>query len=295
MKIQKEFLSRKEYVEKILQKYMPSEFLGYSEVIIDAMNYSLFAGGKRIRPILMLETFKSCGGKGDSIEGFMAAIEMIHTYSLIHDDLPAMDNDDLRRGKPTCHIKFGEDIAILAGDGLLNYAFETMMSIDNIDRKRHLDAMRLLSKASGIYGMVGGQVADIIYEGKKVELDVVNYIHSHKTSALIEASFMIGAIVSGAPSHLVDEFQEVGRKIGLAFQIQDDLLDVLSTEEELGKPIRSDDKNEKVTYVSIMGVETSLAKVEQLYKEAIDCIQSITENEDSFLVTLLEDLRHRKK
>jgi len=296
MEFNQEFDNRIQYIEKVLTKYIPADYTEYSKIVVDAMKYSLFSNGKRLRPIFLLESFNICNGDSKIIEPFIAAIEMIHTYSLIHDDLPAMDNDDLRRGKPTCHVKYGEDIAILAGDALLNYAFEIIIN-ESLDyySKSYLNAMKVLSKASGIYGMIGGQVADVLNEGKKIDIELLNYIHLHKTSALIEAAFIIGAMLAGSSKEEINIFKDIGRNIGLAFQIQDDLLDILSTEEELGKPIKSDYKNSKVTYVSLKGIDESNNIVKRLYNDALTKINKINSENSEFLVALLENLLYRKK
>ena len=238
-------------VEQIIEKYLPKEE-GFQKKVIEAMNYSFLAGGKRLRPMLMLETYRLFGGKGKVIEPFMAAIEMIHTYSLVHDDLPAMDNDAMRRGKPTTHKAFGEAMAILAGDGLLNFAYETaalafQMEPQNV---RVGEAFTVLAKKAGIYGMVGGQTVDVQTDkGEEITREKLDFIYRLKTSALIEASMLVGAILAGASKEEQDIIAQVAGEIGLAFQIQDDVLDVTSTMEVLGKPIGSDEKNNKATYV----------------------------------------------
>lgn len=286
--------SNKSYIEKTLERYILSRS-GLEQPVYEAMTYSLMAGGKRLRPMIMLEVYRLFSEDTSAIEGFMTAIEMIHTYSLIHDDLPAMDDDDLRRGKPTCHIKFGEDIAILAGDGLLNMAFEVMIDTvlnRNLGRAG-LKAMQCLGKKSGTRGMVGGQVVDIISEGKQIDLDTVMYIHTHKTAALIEAAFMIGAYVGGADDDLVSVFQRIGYNVGMAFQIQDDLLDVLSTEDKLGKPINSDADNNKTTYIDIKGEETSRLDIKSYLDEADQLTSGITVGDTAFIRSLIEYIRNR--
>ncbi len=295
-------LKRKE-VEDIILEYMP-EVTGYQEIVLDAMNYALLAGGKRLRPLLMRECFKLFGGKGDIIKPFMAAIEMIHNYSLVHDDLPAMDNDELRRGKETTWKKYGEDIAILAGDGLLNYAFETAVkAFDYADSTeeyaRCAKAMAILSSKAGVYGMIGGQTVDVISEGKAdVSSDTLIYIHKNKTAALIEAAMMIGAVLSGATPKDTADMEKAAENIGVAFQIQDDILDVISTDEELGKPVHSDEKNQKVTYVSLNGLDKSKEQVKNLSEEAILILQDMADEnraDGSFLMTLVETLIKRTK
>ena len=252
------------YVESILQKFLPQEE-GYQKTVIEAMNYSLTAGGKRLRPLLMLEVYRLYGGSGDEIESFMAALEMIHTYSLVHDDLPAMDNDEYRRGRKTTHIVYGEAMGILAGDGLLNYAFETAAGAfaDTADPARLGKALQILSKKAGIYGMIGGQCVDIESEGLSFGQERLDVIYQLKTSALLEAAFMIGAVLAGAPEDQIVLVEEIAKDVGLAFQIQDDILDVTSTTEQLGKPVHSDEKNQKVTYVTLIGIEKAKEAVEQ--------------------------------
>ena len=296
---------RAEYVEKVLNKYLP-EGNTYNSLVIEAMNYSLMAGGKRIRPVLMNEVYRLFGGDNDDIiEPFMAAIEMIHTYSLVHDDLPAMDNDDYRRGRKTTHVAYGPAMATLAGDGLLNYAFEVALRVflvkDNLppydgefqDRKAY--ALRILAGKAGINGMVGGQCADICAEGKEEadEKELI-YIHENKTAAMLESSMMIGAILAGADKEKVADIERAARKIGVAFQIQDDVLDVIGTEEELGKPIGSDEKNEKTTFVTLHGIENSKEKVKTLSEEAEKILMTI-ENSNEFLIPLVDWMISRNK
>ena len=224
-------------IEQIIKKYLPKEE-GYQKTIMEAMNYSVLAGGKRLRPMLMQETYRLFGGNSDIIEPFMAAIEMIHTYSLIHDDLPALDNDDYRRGQKTCHIVYGEDMAILAGDALLNYAYEVATKAFDLAEKDQImnvvEAIKILASKPGIYGMIGGQVADVELEGTPLSMEQILFIHKNKTSALIEACMMIGAVLAGASKEDVLKMEECGEYIGLAFQIQDDILDLTGDEEEIG-------------------------------------------------------------
>ncbi len=246
----------REKTEQIIMKYMPVPE-GEAEPVISAMNYAVSAGGKRIRPLLMYLTYRAFGGREDICEPFMAAIEMIHTYSLIHDDLPALDNDDLRRGMPTVHVKFGEDIAILAGDGLLNYAYETAAKAFAMhwgDAKAE-KAYAVLASKPGIYGMIGGQTADVVLTGKPLNEKQLIYIYENKTSALLECAMTIGAILAGADEEQIEKIAAAAHDIGMAFQVQDDILDLTSTEEMLGKPIGSDTRNQKYTYAVIFGVE----------------------------------------
>ena len=279
MNFELEIKARQKNIDKILEKYLPEE-KGYQKTVMEAMRYSLMAGGKRLRPMLMEETFNLFNGKDKQLlEIFMVAIEMIHTYSLVHDDLPAMDNDDYRRGKKTTHIVYGEAMAILTGDALLNYAFEmTTKSFQNINDESP-DALRsyqnlakaieILASKSGVRGMIGGQVVDIEAEGILIDKNRLDFIYQLKTSALIEAAMKIGAVLAGADEKEVEEVEKIARAIGLSFQIRDDILDVVSSEEALGKPVLSDEKNEKTTYVTIMGLELASEEVDKISQEAI--------------------------
>lgn len=289
-------LSKKtEYVQNILYKFCVKEE-GLQNIILEAINYSLKAGGKRLRPMLILETLKLFGGKEEEAYPFMAAMEMIHTYSLVHDDLPAMDNDMYRRGRKTTHAVYGEAMGILAGDGLLNLAYETMSNavINSENPSLAAKAMQVIANKSGIYGMVGGQTVDIINEGKEMSLDTINFIHKLKTAALIEGSMMAGAILSGASEEDVAKVEKIASNIGIAFQIQDDILDVTSTTEVLGKPVHSDEKNNKSTYVTLMGIEQSKKMVENYSKEAVELLNTINGN-NIFLEKLIVKLINREK
>ena len=251
----KELLKEKAaIIDRALDAYLPPRD-NLQSVIYDAMRYSLFAGGKRLRPILMLETAKMCGGAENEVLPFACAMEMIHTYSLIHDDLPAMDNDDLRRGKPTNHIKYGEAVAILAGDALLNKAFEIVSEYGGKNPARAMKAVSILAKSSGTEGMIGGQIVDMESEGKEITRDTLEYLHSLKTGAIIRSSCVIGAVVSDADEALVSAADEFARNLGIAFQIRDDILDVTGDEAELGKPIGSDARENKNTYVTLYGLK----------------------------------------
>ncbi len=281
-------------IESIIESFLPKQE-GPQKTVIEAMNYSILAGGKRLRPMLMLETYYLFGGCGNVVNPFAAAIEMIHTYSLVHDDLPAMDNDEYRRGKKTTHAVYGETMGILAGDGLLNYAFETALRSLDIQRDDNTaKALQILARKAGIYGMIGGQVVDIESEGKPIDIDTVTYIHKNKTAALIEASMMIGAILAGADTGDLTRIEKAAMNIGIAFQIQDDILDIISTTEELGKPVGSDEKNQKTTYVSIKGLEQAKKDVQSLSKQALDILASFR-NRNVFLEELVEMLICRKK
>lgn len=283
-------------VERFLYRYLPDEAHGYQKNVFKAMNYSVMAGGKRLRPILMLETYKLFGGNSKAIYPFAAAMEMIHTYSLVHDDLPAMDNDMLRRGKPTTHAKFGEAMGILAGDGLLNYAFETALIAfdEEPDNPNIQKALKVLAKKAGIFGMIGGQVVDVEEDQQNgISRNRLNFIYALKTGALIEASMMIGAILAGADDAQVELMERVASKIGLAFQIQDDILDVISDTETLGKEVGSDEKNNKITYVVFEGLERSKEDVKKLTDEAIEELNGLPYS-NPFLTELLEYLVYRE-
>ncbi len=294
MNFKAEMEKRVSKIENILQEYLPKEE-GFQKNIMSAMNYSITAGGKRIRPMLMMETYQLFGGKSKVIEPFMAAMEMIHTYSLVHDDLPAMDNDEYRRGRKTTHIVYGHAMGILAGDALLNYAFETAIRAFELeDNKGIPKALQVLAGKAGIYGMIGGQVVDVEAVGKPLERERLDFIYRLKTGALIEASMMIGAILAGASENQVEQVRGAAADIGLAFQIQDDILDVTSTTEVLGKPVFSDEKNNKTTYVTFEGLEASAEDVARLSQRAIETLEGFC-GEKEFLVELIQYLIHREK
>ena len=327
-------------VEKILEGYLPAEE-GYHKVVAEAMNYSIMAGGKRLRPMLMMESAALfCGAEERSAEWaedldrvtdveakdgavpveetdkaklhgqpgsikalpmFMAALEMIHNYSLVHDDLPAMDNDEYRRGRKTTHVVYGEGMAVLAGDGLLNYAFETASRAFETagtveDYRRIADSMQILGRKAGIYGMIGGQCADLEAEkmGEDVTEEMLLYIHEHKTAALIQAAMMIGAVLAGAGQEEIDKLEKCAYNIGIAFQIQDDILDVTGSLEVLGKQAGSDAKNHKLTYVSMHGLEESGRQVKELSEEAVQILASVPRR-NPFLEELVEQLIYREK
>lgn len=278
-------------VDAYLDKYLPVKDKE-QRIIYEAMRYSVFAGGKRLRPVLMLETAKMCGGSDEDVMPFACAMEMIHTYSLIHDDLPAMDNDDLRRGRPTSHIKYGEAVAILAGDALLNRAFEVASGAQG-DAERTLKAMRILSASSGTEGMIGGQVMDMEYEGREITLDALRLMHSGKTGAIIRSSCVIGAVMSGADDREIAAVDEFAKNLGIAFQIQDDILDVEGTEEELGKPIGSDAEENKNTYVSLLGLERAKELMKEYSAKAKDALKPFGERA-KFLADLTDYLTSRR-
>lgn len=296
MNFREELEERTRNAEDIIRKYLPKEE-GFSVNLIKAMNYSMEAGGKRLRPILLGEMYKVCGGTGELAEPFMAGIEMIHTHSLIHDDLPAIDNDQYRRGKKTTHVVFGESAAILAGDALLNYAYETAFKSFSLaeneeELKKTTRALEILGKKTGIYGMLGGQGADVENDGKPLTREMVDYIYVNKTSALIEASLMAGAALAGIEE--LTDVESIGRKIGLAFQIQDDILDVTGNEKELGKPVGSDEKNHKTTYVTLEGMEKAGQEVQRLTEEALELLSQLP-GDKSFLRELFLFLCTRRK
>lgn len=294
--IKSELSNRATETEKIIYKFLP-EVNGMQRTIFDAMKYSVMAGGKRLRPVLMNETFKLFGGEGDAVNCFMAAMEMIHTYSLVHDDLPSMDNDMLRRGKPTTHAVYGEGMGVLAGDALLNYAFETALkSFEDTTTPTELKvkALQILARKAGVYGMIGGQVVDVESEKNQSEMteEKIDFIYELKTGALIEASMEIGAVLAGATDEQVKLIESVASKIGMAFQIQDDILDIEGDEAVLGKPIGSDERNEKSTYVTFKGIEKSKEEVKRLTDEAIEILKKLP-YENEFLVDLLQYLVYR--
>ena len=260
---------KSDYIEELLKKYMPKED-GYQSKIMESMNYSLKAGGKRLRPILTLEACKIVGGNEEDAIPFAMAIEMIHTYSLIHDDLPSLDNDDLRRGKPTNHKVYGEAMAILAGDGLLNYAYEIMLSssLNKDNPEKYLRAIGEIAKSAGIYGMIGGQVVDVESENTLIPKEKLDYIHLNKTAAIMVGCMRAGAIVGNANEEQLEKVTKYAKNIGLSFQIVDDILDVTSDSQTLGKPVGSDEENEKCTYVSLKGLDESKRVVSVLTEEA---------------------------
>ncbi len=295
MNFNAEMEKRLEQVKEILSLYLPKEE-GFQKTALEAMNYSMNAGGKRLRPILMLETYRLFGGNGRVVEPFMAAIEMIHTYSLIHDDLPALDNDRYRRGRETTHVVYGEAMAILAGDALLNYAFETAVRAFEIEPQNTAvaEALTILTRKAGVYGMLGGQCVDVEASGQTLSREKLDFIYRLKTSALIESSMMIGAVLAGASGEEVKKIEAIAGDIGLAFQIRDDILDVISTMDELGKPVFSDAKNDKTTYVTIEGIQKAKTDVEEISERAICALKSMNK-ENIFLEELVISLVDRKK
>lgn len=297
MDFKTELGQRVKEANEAIENWLPKN-TGHPGELVNAMVYSVEAGGKRIRPVLMGECYRIFGGTGEAIQPFQAAMEFIHTSSLIHDDLPAIDNDMLRRGKATTHAKFGEAVGILSGDALLNHAYETLIKgvVKAEGRPNALRAAEIISVKSGCMGMLGGQDVDVETEKKGIKgdkLEILNYIYEKKTSALIEASMMAGAALAGAGEKELSVLEEAGRKTGLAFQIYDDILDVTSTTEKLGKPVFSDEKNEKDTYVSICGIEEALRNVKQLTEEAVELTESL-KKDTKFLKEFLTYLALRE-
>ncbi|MBR5816301.1 MAG: polyprenyl synthetase family protein [Anaerotignum sp.] len=269
MDLKLEMKERCAYIEAALEKSVPEQ-QEFPPVIFEAMRYSLLAGGKRLRPMMVLAACEAVGGNKEDALPFACALEMIHTYSLIHDDLPAMDNDDYRRGRLTSHKVFGEDMAILAGDGLLHHAMETMAdACMKNPTPQTTGAMKAIAHGAGIYGMLTGQVVDVFMEGKPLDIETLDFIHLKKTAAMIRGALEAGAVCGGADAETVAQYGLAGEKIGVAFQILDDILDVTSTLEELGKPIHSDEKNQKTTYVTLFGIEKSREIAAKLSDEAI--------------------------
>lgn len=303
MNFKEELEQKTKTIEEILQRSLPAEE-GYRCRVAEAMNYSILAGGKRLRPMMMAESAALFGDGSVLLEHalplFMAALEMIHNYSLVHDDLPAMDNDEYRRGRKTTHVVYGEGMAVLAGDGLLNYAFETAVrafdKAETVEEMRRVAAsMKILADRAGIDGMIGGQCADL--EAEKPETDVTEemllYIHEHKTAALIQAAMTIGAALAGASQEEIDALERCACNIGLAFQIQDDILDVTGTQEQLGKPVLSDEKNHKTTYVTLEGLKKARQDVEELSAKAVDLLHQLP-GENPFLEELVRMLVTRE-
>ncbi|NMS88983.1 polyprenyl synthetase family protein [Clostridioides difficile] len=282
------------FIENVLKEYMPKEE-GYQKTVIEAMNYSLSAGGKRLRPILTLEACKIVGGNEEEAIPFAVAIEMIHTYSLIHDDLPALDNDDLRRGRPTNHKVYGEAMGILAGDALLNYAFEVMLSgsINKENPEKYLKAINEIAKGAGIYGMIGGQVVDVESENKQIEKEKLDYIHMNKTAAMMVGCMRAGATIGGANAEQMEEITKYAKNIGLSFQIVDDILDIVGDEAKLGKKVGSDIENHKSTYPSLLGLDKSKEIAYNLIDEANKSIEKLSDNVD-FLKGLAEYIIDRE-
>ena len=295
MNLREEINQKAQEIDNILERYLPREE-GYQNTVFEAMNYSVRAGGKRLRPMLVQETYRLFGGEGALVEPFMAAIEMIHTYSLVHDDLPAMDNDMLRRGKPTTHAVYGEAMGILAGDALQNYAFETALTAFDLEPENPgiPAALKLLAGKSGVYGMLGGQVVDVESEQMKdISRERLDFIYRLKTGALISAACLLGCIAAGADDEKIAAASAFAYDLGVAFQIKDDILDVVGSTEALGKPVGSDAENNKTTYVTVRGMENAQKDVEMLTSAAVSRLSAF-ENTD-FLKTLALYLVNRNK
>ena len=289
------------YCDSILERYLPKpEQLSatdrHAAQVIEAMRYSVMAGGKRLRPMFLMETCDMYGGRIELAAPFMAALEMIHTYSLVHDDLPAMDNDEYRRGRETTWRVYGEGMAVLTGDALLNFAYETAIkAFDAVTNRKEsgnvIEALGLLMRNAGIYGMVGGQCADLEAEKDPASADAddLMYIHKHKTACMIESGVQIGAMIAGAPGEDVESLGKIAENIGIAFQIQDDILDVTGSSEELGKMTGSDEKDNKLTYVTMHGLEQSRKDVRALSEQALAQFDALSARND-FLRRLIEKL-----
>ncbi len=299
MNFNEEREQRVQEIEQIIRSFLPEES-GCQKTVLEAMNYSILAGGKRLRPMMMQEAYRMLGGNGSQIEPFMAAIEMIHTYSLVHDDLPAMDNDEYRRGRKTTHVIYGEAMAILAGDGLLTYAFETAAKAFSVSEDKDLKkigrAIGILAGKAGISGMLGGQCVDVEAEKKQIPLNMEKllYIHDKKTAALIQSSMMIGAVLAGADESDIELLEKIGYLVGIAFQIRDDILDIEGNQEELGKAIGSDEKNHKETYVSLAGMEQAKLDVERFSARAVELTQSLSAC-STFFTEIIKELVYRTK
>lgn len=278
-------------IENKLNELLPESGERYSSAV-NAMRYSLLSGGKRIRPILLLEFYSLFGGRAEGALNFAAAIEMIHTYSLIHDDLPCMDNDDMRRGKPSCHKAFGYDTALLAGDALLTHAFFAAANAADIPPERVSRAISVLAQKAGIYGMVGGQVMDLDFEKNGANGEELTAMYIKKTSCLLEAAAMCGAVLAGADEETVKKAEEYAENLGLAFQITDDILDCTADEKTLGKPIGSDKKNGKTTFVTLLGLDGAKQKAALLTKKAEDILNGFS-GDTSYLKELTEYLLNR--
>lgn len=295
---QDELKKRTEEINKVIQSYLPAEE-GFAKTMAQAMNYSILAGGKRLRPMLILETLRLFGGDEKLVYPFMAAMEMIHTHSLVHDDLPSLDNDDYRRGRLTTHKVYGEAMGVLSGVALLNYAYEVMLTAfdtaDTPDCQAHvIQALKVMSNKTGLYGMLGGQSVDVENDGKPLSKEMLDYIYKHKTSALLEAAMMAGAVLGGADEQELALVESAASDIGLAFQIRDDILDVTSTSEELGKPVHSDEKNNKITYVTLFGTEEASRQVEALSESAVSSLEKLN-RKNEFLTALVRKMAGRRK
>lgn len=303
MEFKEKLSARTAEIERILDEYFPAKG-NYQQIIMEAMEYSVKAGGKRIRPLLMQETYRMFSGNGKCITFFMAAMEMLHTYSLVHDDLPAMDNDEYRRGKKTTWVVYGEGMGVLCGDALLNYAYETAAkafdyAVTREDYERISKALRVFMEKAGICGMIGGQVVDVMKEGQPVDGETLDFIFRLKTGALLEASLMIGAILAGADETQVHSMEIIGRNIGIAFQIQDDILDVTGNAGEMGKSVFSDEKNNKTTYVTLYGLNKAHEDVKSYTESAMAELTALKKQraviDTDFFEEVMQMLVHRTK
>lgn len=298
MKILTELDKRTDFVNSIIKGYLPAH-CEYNDELINAIEYSLMCGGKRLRPILIDSFYRLFGGLGEVVRPFMAAMEMLHTYSLVHDDLPAIDNDDLRRGMPTTHVKYGEAVGVLCGDALLHLAYETAMKAFDCDADGAdvIRALRIFGDKTGLSGMLGGQSADVIATGKDISDDCMQYIYRLKTGALIEGSMMIGAALAKASESELSNVCKAGELIGIAFQIRDDILDIYGDESALGKPLNSDERNHKKTYLSVFGLERAQEIIDSYSREATDIIRSLDGDsaEEEFIIGLFEYLCYRDR
>lgn len=282
-------------VEQVIEAYLPQE-AGYQKNLLEAMNYSMRAGGKRLRPLFMREVYRLFGGQGKEIEPFMAAIEMIHTFSLVHDDLPCMDNDEYRRGLPTTWVKYGYDMAVLAGDALFIYAMETASRAFSMTEKPELvgRCIQILASKAGIHGMIGGQTVDVELTDKPLDKEQLDFIYRLKTGALLEAPMLIGALLGGADEEQLLTVESMAAAVGMAFQIQDDILDVTSSQDVLGKPVLSDEKNHKTTYVSLYGMDKAREDVAVISAKAAKCLDGLP-GDHEFLENLIQMLVTREK
>ena len=294
MSIGEQMKQRAAEIEAKIKGYLPKE-QGYQKTIFEAMNYSVLNGGKRLRPMIMEETYRLFGGSGEEIYPFMAAIEMIHSSSLVHDDLPAMDNDEYRRGRKTTWTVYGEDMGILAGDALMIYAFETAAKAFGVTKHpmRVGTAVQILANKTGIYGMIGGQTVDVELTGKPIVREKLDFIYRLKTGALLEAAMMIGAVLAGAGEEELKTAEQIAADVGMAFQIQDDILDMTGDADVIGKPVMSDEKNQKTTYPVLVGLEESKALVKSYTDHAVELLHTLS-GENRFLEDLFITLITRE-
>ena len=294
MSFKEELSERIRYAEGVIRSYLPKEE-GYQKTVLEAMNYAVLVGGKRLRPIIINECYRMLGGTENVHEPFMAAIEFLHTASLVHDDLPCMDDDEYRRGKKTVHAIYGEAVGVLVGDALLNFTYETASRALALgDAEKVGKALSVLASRAGVFGMIGGQMVDLESEGKEVDYKTLEFIHTNKTAALIEASMLVGAILAGASDEELERLSRIAVDIGFAFQIQDDVLDVIGDSTVLGKPTGSDEELKKTTYVSVFGLEKAKQDVKFYSERAAKALESFGEGA-SFLISLVDMLITREK